>query len=608
MSGAISWESTGAATEHRLTTEVNEARVFWRLRSKMLQSMAQVALSRSRVQLVSIAGASIVLWLGLFCFFFEGFQFIHHGLTHEGLRTQLIHAVFNVFFLTLTVMLFFSAAIILFGALYRSDEAAFLLSTPVRRGRIVLYKFQETVFFSCWGFVLLGSPMLLAYGIVAGSPWYYYVLLAPFVLAFVMVPAGLGAIACLAAVRLVPKVRVHALAVLVALVLAGGAGFGWRVLAYQNRDMMTSSWFQDVLARLEFSEQRLLPSWWLSSGLLEAAHPVTSEDGRDSWLDSFMFLAVLSSNALLLQLILVTVGDRVLGASYSGLVGSQRTNRKAGISRLDRSVLWLCRPFPTVVRHFIVKDLRLFRRDPVQWSQFAIFFGLLAFYFFNVRRFDYAGVMEKWVTIMSFLNLAVVGLILSTFTTRFIFPMISLEGRRFWILGTAPIDRGSILWGKFWFACAGSLPPCAVLVLLSDLTLQIPSRSWGIVLIHQLTSAALCSGLSALAVGLGACLPNLREPSPSKIAAGFGGTLNLVLSSLYIIVVVSASAIPCVYWSQAHWFRGVAPRQPSLLGELVGFGSWGSVVLGVIVTLCLGAITTLVPLRIGFRAFRRIEF
>ena len=46
MSGAISWESTGAATEHRLTTEVNEARVFWRLRSKMLQSMAQVALSR----------------------------------------------------------------------------------------------------------------------------------------------------------------------------------------------------------------------------------------------------------------------------------------------------------------------------------------------------------------------------------------------------------------------------------------------------------------------------------------------------------------------------------------------------------------------------------
>ena len=608
MSGAISWDAAGTPQEGQLVTEVSEARVFWQLRWRMLRSVTRVALRTSRVQLLSIAAASVVLWLGLFFLFFEGFQFIRDGLTHEGLRTQLIHAVFNVFFLTLTVMLFFSAAIILFGALYRSEEAAFLLSTPVRRGRIVLYKFQETIFFSCWGFVLLGSPMLISYGIVADSPWYYYVLLIPFILAFVMVPAGLGAVACLVVVRLVPKVRVHALVLMAVLALAVGAVFGWRVLAYQNRDMMTASWFQDVLARLEFSEQRLLPSWWLSSGLLEAAHPARRFDGRPSWLDSVMFLAVLSSNALLLQLVLVFLGDRVLGASYSGLVGSHRTGRRAGLSAIDRFSLWLCRPFPNVVRHFIVKDLRLFRRDPVQWSQFAIFFGLLGFYFFNVRRFDYAGVMEKWVTIMSFLNLAVVGLILSTFTTRFIFPMISLEGRRFWILGTAPIDRGSILWGKFWFACAGSMPPCALLVLLSDVTLQIPNRSWTIVLLHQVTCLALCCGLSALAVGLGACLPNLREPSPSKIAAGFGGTLNLVLSSLYIILIVLATAIPCVYWSQAQWFRGVALRPNWIWSDYFGFGTTGSVLVGVAVTLVLGTVTTLVPLRIGFRAFRRIEF
>ena len=48
-----------------------------------------------------------------------------------------------------------------------------------------------------------------------------------------------------------------------------GTALGWRVLAYENRDMMDMTWFQDVLARLAFSEQRMLPSWWLSSGLLE---------------------------------------------------------------------------------------------------------------------------------------------------------------------------------------------------------------------------------------------------------------------------------------------------------------------------------------------------
>ncbi len=58
---------------------------------------------------------------------------------------------------------------------------------------------------------------------------------------------------------------------------------------------------------------------------------------------------------------------------------------------------------------------------------------------------------------ISFLNLAVVGLLLSTFTTRFVFPMISLEGRRFWILGLLPVRRETIIWGKYLFATLGSL-------------------------------------------------------------------------------------------------------------------------------------------------------
>ncbi|KKL94738.1 hypothetical protein LCGC14_1861700, partial [marine sediment metagenome] len=103
-------------------------------------------------------------------------------------------------------------------------------------------------------------------------------------------------------------------------------------------------------------------------------------------------------------------------------------------------------PFGLVL--LIVKDLRLFRRDPVQWSQFLIFFGLLGLYFVNVRSFRYDHYYVGWVNVISFLNLSVVGLLMSTFTTRFIFPMISLEGRRFWILGLLPLRRETILWGR----------------------------------------------------------------------------------------------------------------------------------------------------------------
>ncbi len=128
---------------------------------------------------------------------------------------------------------------------------------------------------------------------------------------------------------------------------------------------------------------------------------------------------------------------------------------------------------------------------------------------------------------IGFLNLAVVGLILSTFTTRFIFPMISLEGRRLWILGLLPIRRDAILWSKFLFAAFGSLVPCMTLVLLSDLMLQINLVL--VIIFHQVSCVVLCLGLSAIAVGFGTKMPDLRAHSPSKIAAGFGGTLNLVI-------------------------------------------------------------------------------
>ncbi|MEO8495240.1 MAG: hypothetical protein ABI614_09230 [Planctomycetota bacterium] len=597
-----------ALAAKQLPTTGSESRAFWMLRARRLSTMTNHALKSMRVQLVSISFASLIMWVGLYILFQQGFQFIQTGLIHVGMRTQFVHAIFNVFFLALTVMLMFSSAIIMYGNLFKTEEVRFLLTTPSRPERIVMYKFQEAVFFSCWGFVLLGSPMLIAYGDTALSPWYYYVLLIPFILAFVLIPASIGAIACLLVVRLLPTVRLHALVILAGIVVAVGLYFGWHVLAYQNRDLMTMDWFQDVLARLEYSEQRLLPSWWLSTGLLEAAHPAESTTGRPAWRESFYFLAVLASNALLLQLVLAMVANRCFRHSYSELQGITRSKRNSRVSWIDRSVGFVCSPLPATLRMFVIKDLRLFRRDPMQWSQFAIFTSLLLLYFFNVRRFDYAGTLEQWVTIISFLNVAVVGLILSTFTTRFIFPMISLEGRRFWVLGTAPIKRDLVLWGKFWFACVGAIPPCSLLVLASDISLKIVTRLPVVAVIHQVTCWVLCIGLAALAVGLGARLPNLREPSPSKIAAGFGGTLNLVLSALYIMSVVLLTAVPCFFWTETDWLSHIDPAESMIFGGTIGLGTPEAVILGVSLMLLLAAVATIVPLRIGILAFRRLEF
>ena len=575
-----------------------ERELFQRLRFRHGTRSLGELFATSRLRIIVVSLLTCVFWGGMFWIFLEGFTVLDSAISHAPTKTQTIHAIYNVFFLSLLAMLAVSSGIILYGLLFDSEEVRYLLTTPASPERIVLHKFQEAIVLSCWGFILLGSPLLVAYGVQANAPWYYFALLLPFLISFVFLPSGLGAIACLLLVAWLPRVRLHALVLIAVGLVAIGGYFLWSFVTSNPNDIMTPLWFQDVISRLRHSEQRLLPSYWLSSGLLEAAHP-TSDGASPSWRESLGFLSVLISNALLVPVAVAWCGGRLLRPAFSQLRGIGRANRDTRRSWMDTLALRLAAPLPRSLQMLLVKDLRLFRRDPLRWTQFLIFFGLLGLYFVNVRRFQYGQPLDSWMTLIGFLNLAVVGLIQSTFTTRFIFPMISMEGRRFWILGTLPVDRDMILWGKLLFAITVSVVPCSVLILLSDFMLKIAERTPWIALLHQLVCWTICIGLSAIAVGLGARFPNLREPSPAKIAAGFGGTLNLVVSAIFIVACVLVVAVPCYF--RMETLNGNPAAADSVIGSLpVTVG-------GVLLCLALGAFATWLPLRIGRRAFRALQ-
>jgi len=575
-----------------LPTENREAQLLWRLRYLLARTTLRQLLTTARLRTALVAGLSLFFWTGLFVLFYEGFSFVVDNVGQPGApyHAQTVQFVFHLFFASLNVMLIFSSGIILYTSLYSSPEAQYLMSLPLRAERIVLYKFQEAVFYSSWGFFLLASPIMIAYGIVAAAPWYYYLLLVPLIVSFVYIPCGIGAICCLAIIYKLPNLRKIVVVGAALLLLAVAVPLVWRTVSSPQSRLFGSEWFQETLHRFRFTQQEWLPSTWLTGGLLEAARipTVVYVEGVADLpvVKSVLYLALLISNALLLHVLTVWAAKRWFRLSFANFA-CRRTRRPTARRALsDRLVGFLLHPFP----------------PPLQWSQFLIFFGLLALYFLNVDRFnnpqsDTFGYLT-WINMVSFLNLAVVGLILSTFTTRFIYPMISLEGHCFWILGLLPLDRDTILWSKFWFASIGSWVPCALLVLLSDMMLHVPIM---VIAVHQLTCVLLCLGLASIAVGFGAMMPNFRETSPSKIAAGFGGTLNLVLSALYIMVVVVLTALPC------HFYL------------LAGKGPWGApfvdpqylrmwLVSGTCAAIVVGAVATVLPLRRGLRAFRQLEF
>ncbi|MEZ6071386.1 MAG: hypothetical protein R3C10_14235 [Pirellulales bacterium] len=572
----------------------DEARLFRQLRGVALRNTFRQALRQARLRLVLVIVLTVVFWWLLFVVSATALEFLSTSVAHEGTRSDVIRAVFGVFFASLTIMLVFSTGIVLYGVLFRSRETEFLMTTPARTERVFVLKLQESILLSSWGFVLLSSPLLTAYGLSVVAPWYFYVLVLPMIVGFTFIPGAAGGILCLAVVRFLPRSRWKLLMLAAVLIGAVGVRLAMGFAGSGESDWMTPNWFQDVVSRLHFSEHRLLPSWWLSAGLLQMASG--PRDGQ--LLDALLFLALIVANGMFGMMLAQFAGGRWLREALGRHRHGRRSGQRGGLVLIDRLLRGWLFFLPRNVRLLIEKDVRLFRRDPVQFSQFLIFFALLGLYFVNVRRFQYDIRYVSWVNIIGFLNLAVVGLILSTFTSRFVFPLVSLEAQRFWILGQLPLRRDTILWSKFWFAVTVMTALCTALVVSSDMILRLPTS---IIVVHLLTCVVLCTGLAGIAVGLGARLPNLRETSPAKIAAGFGGTLTLVVSSLYIIAAVSITAIPSSY--ELSRARGVADL--TTVADLLA-SPW--VVAGLVFSVVFGAASTAVPMWIGLRGFRRLEF
>ncbi len=166
----MSLPATPQSSSREFISPGDEAVVFQRMRRRILTTVAWHTLSQSWFRVALVAVLTTLLWGGMFWMFLDGFGFLNTIIPDRDTHARTVSAVFGTFFAALMVMLVFSSGIILYGSLFCSKETAFLLTTPARTERVFLHKFQEALLLSSWGFVLLGSPILLAYGVVAQPP------------------------------------------------------------------------------------------------------------------------------------------------------------------------------------------------------------------------------------------------------------------------------------------------------------------------------------------------------------------------------------------------------------------------------------------------------
>jgi ABC-2 type transport system permease protein len=592
---------------------MNQALLFQGLRVRLLRNSWRALVQQSSMRPLTILLCSVIVWTFVFVISWGGFLFLHAEIG-VPLTGEIIGLLLDLLFLSLAVLLVFSSGLILYASLFTSPETAFLLSSPVAADQVFAYKFQGAVAFSSWAFLLLGAPILIAYGLVCEAAWYFYVLLPLFFLGFVLLPGALGGLAVLLVVNFVPKHRKEVLGVCLAALVLALAVWLYRLTKASPselwRDEMREA-VQRLLSYFQFTRNPLAPSHWVSLGLRRS---VRGEVGV-----ALFYLALVWSNGLFLYLIAAVASTWLYRRGYNRMAtGGDLRRTRAGSVRnelpsiasasgsfafrepwLDRLLYALLFFVDPRTRLLLIKDFRTFRRDPQQWGQILAFCGLMILYFTNIRRFveDVSGPYQNSI---SFLNLCAVALLLCTYTGRFVYPMLSLEGSRFWILGLLPLEREQLLWGKFAFSMTGGCLIAGGLVLASDWMLLMPLLP---VLLHLLTVVVLAAGLSGLSVGLGACIPNFRESDPSKIAAGFGGTLNLLAGLLFLLLILGLMAAPWhmgAYLAVMPFLTEMDPGSALLSGGFIGTG----VALG----LFAGVACVILPLRAGIRALREMEF
>ena len=549
------------------------------VRARMVRCAAGEFLRGSKLRLCVVLGLIVLFWFLMFGMFLDAFRFLE---TFRAISDMLLDYLFAFFFMSLMVMMTISNAIIAYTSLFRSEETAFLFTLPVRAESTFTYRSADSIVFSSWGMATLVVPMILAYGLTFPAPGYFYPAALVLAVLFILLATELGAFFAVAVALLLPRRRTSALAAAAAVCLAL-LGVYLRPLWLQRpTSIFTEAGIKSIMDRIAFCQHWALPSRWVGHGMLTAARGNPQEAG---------FLALLlAANVLFCGMLTQRFAFHAYRRTWETVQGA--STRRAYLSGrwfdrlLDAALAFL----PARLRLLVTKDVKTFLRDPTQWSQFLLFFGLLALYIVNLPRFGVAALQPYWHSLIANLNLCATCLTLATLTSRFVFPQLSLEGRRIWIMGLLPIRRTLILWGKFFFSVVGTFLVSASLIAMSDLLLGLPAWTLGV---HLLVVACVCCGLNGLAVGLGAVYPRPGTDNPSKIVSSFGGTLNLICSICFLAFVLAPVVAPL----HMHALKALEGR---------AFAAWLAVGLGTV--LSVSALACVPPMLAGARAFSRMEF
>jgi len=528
---------------------------------------------------------AVLFWIIIFTIFSKVLVYFKSiEILGEILVVKLMAVVFLTFFLMLTV----SNIITSLSTYFLSEDTRLILSVPVSTQNVYLSKFIVTLGHSSWMVLLFGIPVFMAYGAVYGASITYYLWLAVILLAFLLIPGGIGVMISMSLVNLLPAKRAKGTLVVLFVLLLAALYLFFRFL--QPEKLVNPEKFSellDYLAMLRLPTSPFLPSHWATRSLF----PLLKDRFDDSM---FYFLLLLSTGFMS-----VLAGSWICRLFYfRGWSRSyeSRAAKKKRLSFLERLFDLAMRPFHGSTKAMVIKDVKVFLRDTRQWSQLILLFALVVVYLFNFKALPLnkiPGISFYLENVISFLNVGLAAFVLSAVAVRFIYPAISLEGVSFWIMMSSPIELRRLIWSKFWTSLIPLILLAEALIIFSNTFLHVTQF---MMVISTVTIFLITVGIVSMGIGIGAIYPRFRVEDVAQIHSGFGGLIYMIICVTFIGLVILLEAWPTYVIFMAR------------LGNYsLSLFEWIEVVFCFCLTVSIILTAIFLPIKIGLKRLSQIE-
>jgi len=543
--------------------------------------MRKNALIRNTATAVFLGGLLYLTYL-----FFHGLIF-KYVAELEDIGFLLIERLVSTGFLAFFFMLVISSLITSFTMMFRSPETEYLFSSPLGVLQLFTMKYIDVVILSSWSILIMAAPILYSYARVRQFGAVEYALTGILVLLpFTLTATSIGSIMAILAVHASNRIRLRTLFI-------GGififAGFLFLLIRFAQPTQMVIPFTEDFRAlnifinNFRLNSHPLTPNFWL----IQSLRALVLNDYREF----ILYATALFSSALFSLTLLYAVAERLYFPTW--LIANEARNKALSVPRESVPVIsrFLTGPPQTQIGALMAKDAVMFVRDPSQWTQMLMIGALVTVYFVNLHFIPEDIELEQWRTILSMMNFAFCGFVLATFSVRFVYPSISLEGDARWVLDTGPVSPATILREKF-------ITAFGVFILIGELLALISGAMLSIEPLYQLLTVIgivmMSISLASLAIGFGAAYPDYSSRNPSEISSSSGGILTIVCSFIYIALMLVLLVIPS-YSYTVYLVRG---------GEFPLFAIFISTILAV----ALNLFTVSFPLIVGMRSFERREY